>query len=330
MSSSLVRATLRALLVPRRLLPILLVCIPLVLAQGSLSADRRAAPIAVALCLAFVVFAPLSWRVLFPEGLDLGHGAIRLVLYAAIGAGFVLTIGFVVPKLLGMEETFLTSRPTLLASGALFLVGGWGLARDIGMEESLARARADVERAELLALRSHLDPHFLFNTLNAIAEWCREDGVTAERAVLQLSAMLRTVLEGVKAPRWPMEKELELVRTFFDLHLLRDPARFRVRIDAPETDGLTVPPMLLLPLAENAVKHGPAAGHQGVVTLEVRRNGKGVVVRIANPGPYLGPRPGSDGLPMVRKRLAQAYGEGATLDLRSEDGGTTAEMVLPL
>src|SRR4030095_12586183 len=63
-----------------------------------------------------------------------------------------------------------------------------------------ARRRGDLgrgaERAELLALRSPLDPHFLFNTLNAIAEWCREDGEIAERAVMRLSAMLRTVLAG--------------------------------------------------------------------------------------------------------------------------------------
>ena len=89
----------------------------------------------------------------------------------------------------------------MLVCLALFLVGGWGLARDIWFERRLARAEAQVvglareaERAQLMALRTHLDPHFLFNTLNAIAEWCRQDGETAERAVLQLSAMLRTVL----------------------------------------------------------------------------------------------------------------------------------------
>ena len=92
---------------------------------------------------------------------------------------------------------------------ALFLVGGFGLGRDIWFEDRLARAEAravalarEAERAQLLALRAHLDPHFLFNTLNAIAEWCREDGETAERAVLRLSAMLRTVL-GRRARRRP-------------------------------------------------------------------------------------------------------------------------------
>src|SRR6185503_20288258 len=129
----------------------------------------------------------------------------------------------------------------------------------------------EAERSQLLALRAHLDPHFLFNTLNAIAEWCREDGETAERAVMQLSAMLRTVLDGVRAPSWAFADELKLLDTLFELHRLRDPERVHVtrRLPAPLPD-LQVPPMLLLPLAENAVKHGPAAGHGGDIALEVR------------------------------------------------------------
>ena len=160
---------------------------------------------------------------------------------------------------------------------ALFLVGGWGLARDIWLESSLVRSEAraaalarEAERAQLLALRSHLDPHFLFNTLNAIAEWCRDDGEIAERAVLQLSAMLRAVLEGVHAPTWSLREELALVDTLFALHGLRDPQRVRLvrRVPDPLPD-VAVPPMVLLPLAENAVKHGVGAGHTGEVVLEV-------------------------------------------------------------
>src|SRR4029077_13534367 len=137
-----------------------------------------------------------------------------------------------------MGQTLLTAPTSVVVFLALFLVGGWGLGRDMWLENELARAGAratllarEAEGAQLLALRSHLDPHFLFNTLNAIAEWCREDGETAERAVLQLSAMLRTVLEGVKIPTWPLARELELARTLFALHLLRDPELFTITIE---------------------------------------------------------------------------------------------------
>jgi hypothetical protein len=63
--------------------------------------------------------------------------------------------------------------------------------------------------------------------------------------------------------------------------------------------------------------------------LRARREEEALVVTVENPGPYRGPRPGSDGVPTVRRRLAQAYGEAASLDLRAEGGGTTAELVLP-
>src|SRR5439155_22664918 len=126
---------------------------------------------------------------------------VRVILYAAVGATLVIGIGRVIPDLIGAGRTFLTTEPSLAVCIALFWVGGWGLARDIELEEHLRRERARVEalsreadHAQLLALRSHLDPHFLFNTLNAIAECCRSDGVVGEEAILQLSSMLRTMM----------------------------------------------------------------------------------------------------------------------------------------
>ncbi|MBS1151407.1 MAG: histidine kinase, partial [Myxococcaceae bacterium] len=85
----MVRATLLALLTPRRLIPIAVVCAPLVAAQVRFSKDPLGMPLAILMCGAFVAIAPVSYRVLFPEGLDFSHGAIRLVLYAAVGAGVV-------------------------------------------------------------------------------------------------------------------------------------------------------------------------------------------------------------------------------------------------
>lgn len=337
-SVGLARSTLKALLEPRRLLPILLVCASLVAAQERYSDDPLAMPLGVLMCALFVVFAPVSFRVLFSEPLGPAQVVVRLGLYATLGAGVVLTTGLVVPELLGMGRTFLTERYSLAVAGALFLVGGWGLARDVTLEASLAleRARAaalarEAERAQLLALRSHLDPHFLFNTLNAIAEWCREDGEVAERAVLQLSSMLRGVLAGVKARTWTLGQELELVQTLFALHQLRDPTLFALELSVPAAlREVPVPPLLLLPLAENAVKHGPAAGHRGRVVLTAEARGEVAVVRLENPGPYRGPRPGSDGVPTLQRRLAVAYGGRARLSLHGEGERTVAVAELPL
>ena len=328
---------MRALLEPRRLLPILTVCAPMILLQWRYSRDGLGGPLGAAMCLTFVLVAPLSWRVLFPEGIDLGHGAIRLFLYAAIGAGVVLVLGKVVPDELQMHPTLFTARSSLPVCCALFLVGGWGLGRDIGMEASLVRERrrADVlareaEHAQLLAIRSHLDPHFLFNTLNAIAEWCREDGEVAERAVLQLSEILRAVLAGVRAPSWSLASELALVRDLFALHLLRDPTLFTLTWDVPDpVPGVPVLPMILLPLAENAVKHGPASGHRGVVRFAVRIEGGRLHVTIENPGGYAGPRAGSDGLPTVERRLHLAYAGAASIRIAGDGDATRVDVELP-
>jgi hypothetical protein len=336
---SIIRSTLRALLHPRRLIPIVLLSSSLVVAQANYSRDPLAIPLGIAMCVVFVIAAPVSWRVLFPDRFNLRHGGIRLILYATIAAGTVLSLGVVVPELLQMRETLLTAPPSLGVCLALFLVGGWGLGRHMWLENELARAEAramllarEAEGAQLLALRSHLDPHFLFNTLNAIAEWCREDGETAERAVMRLSAMLRTVLAGVRATAWPLAEEVALLDTLFELHRLRDPDRVRVtrRLPDPLPD-VAVPPMLLLPLAENAVKHGPAAGHAGEIVLAARTTAdQRLVVSIENPGPYRGRRAGGSGIEIVERRLALAYDDRAVLTIAAVGETTRAEVTLPL
>lgn len=331
--TSIVRATWRALLQPRRLLPILAVSAPLVIAQARWSRDGLATPLAIAMCVAFVTLGPVSYRVLFPDGLDLSHGAVRLVLYALIGAGVMLSLGVGVPRFLNMNGTFLTERTSLAVTIAMFLVGGWGLGRDIGFEQRVERLQVEAERAQLLALRSTVDPHFLFNTLNAIAEWCRLDGVVAERAVLELSAMLRAVLSGVKETRWPLSRELELAKQVFDLHLLRDRELFELELKVPEpVPAAQVPPMCVMTLVENAMKHGPGAGHRGKVSLTVTTEGSTLRIALENPGRFAGPRAGSAGLPSLERQLALAYRGRARFSIAAAGANgerTRVELELP-
>jgi two-component system, LytTR family, sensor histidine kinase AlgZ len=338
---SLLRSTVRALLAPRRLVPIVVVGGTLVVAQARFSVDPLAVPLGVAMCAVFFFLAPVSWRALFPPEAGPRTFAApfgRLVVYAIMGASTVLMVGSFLPSVLGMRPTFLTSDVSLLVSTALFWVGGYGLGRDIDMETRLehAEARAHVmsmeaERAQLLALRSHLDPHFLFNTLNAIAEWCREDGLTAERATLELSAMLRTVMDATHRSSWPLSEELELQRMLLDLHRIRDPEVLQLesRIAVP-LPAVEVPPMLLLPLVENAIKHGPASGHGGVIRRCLTLEDDSVVFEIENPGAYLGPRDGGHGLDLVRRRLEHAYAGRATFEIDGVGDRTLARVVIPL
>lgn len=338
--------TVQALTAPRRLVPILIVCVPLVIAQHLFSADPNSDAVAVTMVVLFILIGPFSYRAIFRDegfrgsirrfGVLSPWPWLRLLSFGVLG-GFPAIFGVFVPRFLGLPISFLTYSANLGIAAALFWVGSWGLARDVQQELSIERERAradalarEAEHARLLALEAHLDPHFLFNTLNAIAEWVQEDPAHAEKAILKLSALLREIMEGVKRPTWSLSRELELVRAVWDLHGVRDPERFRAELEVPSSiPDLQVPPMVLLPLAENAVKHGPAKGHVGPLRLRVERVGEGVEVVVCNPGPYTGPRDGGEGVPMVRKRLSLHYGERATLALTDEGGSTAARVCLP-
>jgi hypothetical protein len=323
--------------VPRRAIPIALVVVPLTIIQDAYSREAFAVPIALLMCGSFLLVGPSLWRALFPLDRPIASGALsRVLVYAGVGAAVVLGVGRGLPALAGAGVTFMTTGPSLAACMALFWVGGWGLARDIELEENLRRARAHAEalareadHAQLFALKSHLDPHFLFNTLNAIAEWCRSDGLVAERAILQLSSMLRTMMTGINTTTWPLAREIELVEALFALHAIRDPTLFTVERDIVDPlPEIEVPPMVILPLVENAMKHGPLARNKGVVRFAVHASATDVVVELSNPGAYAGPRKGGSGLPIVEKRLALAYGKAARLTIVRDGDRTKATVKL--
>jgi two-component system sensor histidine kinase AlgZ len=338
-AGGILRSTVRALLVPRRAIPIALVVVPMTIIQDAYSRDPAAVPIALLLCGSFLLVAPVSWRALFPLDKPIAAGALgRVLVYAAIGAAVVLGVGWVIPRIFGLGSTFMTTSPSLAVCLALFWVGGWGLARDIDLETHLRRARAraealarEADHAQLLALKSHLDPHFLFNTLNAIAEWCREDGKVAERALLQLSSMLRTMMTGIGTTTWPLARDIELVDALFAMHLIRDPSLFTIEREVDESlASLEVPPMVLLPLVENAMKHGPLKRHKGVVRFVVKEGPEGgISVEISNPGKFTGTRVGGSGLPIVEKRLALAYGKNARFVIEADGDRTRTVLTLP-
>jgi len=337
-SLGLLADTWRALARPRRLVPIGLVGLPLVAAQWWFTRDASATVVAIAMLTSFLALAPASWRILFPLGRPAPASALRVLGYALIGVVAIGLTGVVLPRATGLLGSYLTVDPSLAIMLGMFWVGGWGLGRDIDLEAQVERERAraaalevEKERAQLLALKSHLDPHFLFNTINAIAEWCQEDPAVAEAALLRLATMLRTMLSALEAPRWRLAEELALLDDLLGLHAVRDPERFTVeRRGWDAAPDLPVPPMLLLPLVENAMKHGPAAGHRGSVLLGVEVLSECVRIRVDNPGPYAGPRPGGQGVEMVRRRLRLTWGAAARLRLAGTDGRTCATLDVPL
>jgi hypothetical protein len=312
-------STLRALMAPRRLIPLALVAATLALVQAGYSADARAPLVPLAMTLAFVVVAPAAWRLLVAQRPGSSAG---LAAYAGSAAAVVLTTGWLLPRALALGPTFLTDAGSLLVAGVLYLTGGWGLGRDIELEQ-------DLQHARLQAMRAHLDPHFLYNTLNAIAEWCREDAAQAETAIVRLSALLAGVFAGLETRRWPLGRELHLIEDFVALHRVRDPGAVELHLSAGDAAAdVLVPPLALLALAENAVKHGAGQGHRGTVTLAVAIEDTQLRITLENPGPY---QPAGDGrgLRMLRRQLHAAYGARARLQLVAAGPRTRATMTLP-
>ncbi len=330
--------TWRALASYRRGPAILVVIVALLVAQWRFGADAMGVLVGAIMCTGFVVLAPLAWRLAFRRGKAQRWIFFRLVFYASTGVLVIYGLGWVLPSGMRLQWSFLTESTSLIVLLALYWVGGWGLGRDIDMEADLRHQReisqalaVQKEHAQLLALRTHLDPHFLFNTLNAIAEWTREDAEVAEAAILRLAGLLRTMLSGLQAERWALSRELSLCEDVIALFEVRDPGRFQYRREGDPPADLPVPPLLLLPLVENAMTHGPAAGHRGEVVLRFAQDEGDLVLELDNPGLFTGERDGGHGLHTVRRRLVLAWGGAASLEIFPlGDDGTRARVRLPL
>jgi two-component system, LytTR family, sensor histidine kinase AlgZ len=331
--------TLAALAKPRRALPLAGVLAALLASEWLATETTAALALDLGLFAAFCLIAPAAWR----AAADIARRRPergRLAELAYLLFVSLVVLGAVsVPRLAGIPATYVIDPPASGLLLVLFLVGGWGLGRDIDLERGIEseqrraeRLALDAERASLLAMRAQLDPHFLFNTLNAIAEWCREDPVVAEEATLKLASMLRMILEGISLPSWPIESEIALATSLFELHEIRDRARYRFVLQlASPLPQAEVPPMIWLPLLENAITHGPSAGHAGEVVVRLRAvDSHELRLEIENPGAFRGRRDGGQGIAMVERRLALAYGGRATLSLTATGGRTLTRVTMPL
>jgi signal transduction histidine kinase len=195
-----------------------------------------------------------------------------------------------------------------------------------------AELHAQVTDARLHALRTQLNPHFLFNTLNAVSTLVDEDPPGARRMIARLSDLLRHTLEG-DAQEITLARELEMLRRYLEIMEVRFQGRLEVSIETETSlDDALVPNLVLQPLVENAFRHGvaPMQAAGRVAVRAVRDNGDLVLTVSDNgPGPATPVREGV-GLTNTRARLAQLYGAHQRLALTpSESGGALMEVRLP-
>jgi signal transduction histidine kinase len=170
--------------------------------------------------------------------------------------------------------------------------------------------------AELRALKAQLRPHFLFNALNSIYSLIESQPHEARRMVELLSDLMRRTLDATSDDFVPLAWELDSLRTYLLIEQARLGPRLSVTIgaDGCELQELLVPPLILQPIVENAVKHG-IAPHPGPGAVEVRveRRERRIEIRVRDSGPGIRgePRGEGQGLSITRRRLESAYGCGA-------------------
>lgn len=208
-------------------------------------------------------------------------------------------------------------------------------ARLMDEESRSARLAAQLTQSQLSVLRAQLHPHFFFNTLNAIAELVHRDPDAAGRIVARLGAFLRYSLEMSEREAVPLREEIAALQAYLDIVRLRFGDRVTVETQIePAALGAPVPPLLVQPLVENALKHGlePREGPGRLeITARVRERMLHLEVRDDGVGLAAERRPGAGiGLRNTRDRLEQMYGAAATLTVQPRPtGGVAATVVLP-
>lgn len=306
-------------------------------------------------CLLWAVFTPAIFRIARrmrawgtgkpPLQVAAGQIAVATViilLEAGVGVGYFALVrplfwsgANLPPALLFFRGSLIVLVPTYvvtaLASGMVDLARE---SRDREIAE--AKLATHLAEAQLAALRWQLHPHFLFNSLNAVAGLVREHRTReAVQALVLLSDLLRGMLDNSRGDEVPLRAELEFIQRYLELERLRFADRLRIEVVvSDEAREALVPTLVLQPLVENAIRHGVARrAAAGLVRITARRRGDMLALTVEDDGPGLPSAPPERtglGLANTRGRLEQLYGEAWELELEAGPAaGVVVTILLP-
>lgn len=272
-------------------------------------------------------------------GTWVGAGFVMLAIWVAAALGWAWLLRGIVPQALD-DESASGLTPLLLFSGAVgLLVAVLGHYMLVAFERStLAERRALELRAlaresELRTLRGQLDPHFLFNSLNSVAALIGSDAQSARRMCFLMAGFFRKSLALGSRQSIPLSEELSLVQTFLAIEEVRFRERLSTRFDiADDALMLAVPPLVLQPLVENAVKHGVAhLVEGGEVTVRAHRREGLLELIVENPcDPERPPSRGAGvGLANVRSRIDTLFANRASVDVNAQPTWFRVAILLP-
>jgi two-component system, LytTR family, sensor kinase len=207
--------------------------------------------------------------------------------------------------------------------------------RDRDLRTSQLETR--LAQAQLRALKSQLQPHFLFNTLHSISTLMLTNVAAADTMLVRLSDLLRMSLENNTVQETTLNREMQFVMGYLEIEQMRFGDRLRVRCDVhPDTLDARVPHLLLQPLVENAIRHGASRRAEGgEVWITADRQFDDLRIQVGDNGPGFSPNPEWNskhglGLNATRERLQVFYRDRQRLDINSAPGrGTTVCVLLP-
>jgi hypothetical protein len=255
---------------------------------------------------------------------------------AALGLAAALTAAVVGLELAAFTPRVSTSGVWWTFVAFAWAVAGWLLVYWV-VQARRRRERTELEltvlarQAQLDALRAQLNPHFLFNCLNSLRALILQDPTRAVSMVTGLSDLLRYALASDRRRLVPLAEELAIVNQYLDLEKIRFEERLIVE-QAVDTGALavSVPPMLLQTLVDNAVKHGIATlPRGGVIRITARIDAAHLDLEVANTGASDVARQDGFGLRSATERLRLLYQDRATLTLTNRDASTVATLRVP-
>ncbi len=198
---------------------------------------------------------------------------------------------------------------------------------------ALSNALLEKKQAQLETLRYQLNPHFLFNTLNSIdVSILAGDVTTSHNMLSHLSDFLRNSLNNQDKDNIALHQEVAVMQDFIDIEKLRFGDRISVVINIDEAcQSALLPPMILLPLVENAIKFAWSSGQKGQITISAHKLDKQLIIQVLNNkvDNVAKKRGTGTGLKNIKKRLAVAYGKDASLDIHESQTDYRVNLLLP-
>jgi signal transduction histidine kinase len=233
----------------------------------------------------------------------------------------------------GLSQRFRPALPVLAGMSILFYLLAIALHYALLAIQSSRKAEILAREAELKALKAQINPHFLFNSLHSISALTAVDAARARDMCIRLSDFLRSSLRLGERVTIPFSEELALTRNYLDVEQVRFGQRLRVAQDIDDSCGdCEVPPLLVQPLVENAIKHGIATlVDGGEISMSARRSAEHLRFIIENPFDPESPstRKSGIGLANVRNRLQARYGNAARLEVQVENERYRVTLSLP-